>query len=273
MKKFLAVLLSVLVFLPILTTSSFALHSFSVPENACVCGFIYKVNGKAFFSSYEAIDELIETGKTTVYLPMECEGEDVVIRYLLPYREYEGGYAYCITDAVVPGSSFCEIIPKGWNDVCRYTIYFVCSEEAEYDYERQIGTSDYVDYAGYLISLKRAVFLSQDEIDASFNEEVIYIKDEALEELSFLDVDEFYFAIGGNNVGGGFDGVEIIYFYEDGDGTRHEIYINDFKKVRITEKNFIYMMQRFIDEIFLKELEDFFFRLVNLLMSKYLIKN
>lgn len=181
MKKFLATLLSVLTIISMFTIGSSAYHEFFITEHDYIYGFVYEIDGKAFFSSDNAIEELRETGKTTVYLPMECEGKGVSIRTM----GFGGSLGFGIPGSWVGSNSE--------NKEC--IVDFVCSEEAEYDYERQIGYVSGLKYLGYCIGGIRMMFLSQDELETCLKDGVVYIEDLFLKQQEFTNAGNSFLII------------------------------------------------------------------------------
>ncbi len=187
MKKIIALLLTVFVMLPIFSISSFAYHTFTLAEGDYRLCYIYFVDGKAFLSSDKAMSELNQTGKTTVFLPAECEGKDIYFSKLSFTPLFSLGY---YNDGKLPWSAQFNYQESMDEEIVNYSVDFVCSENAQYDYDRQIGTSDSLSYVGYSLNNTRFMFLSQDELDTALNIGEIYIEDAYLRENPITDINE-----------------------------------------------------------------------------------
>lgn len=226
MKKILALLLVLVVIIPMFTMGSFAFHEFYVEENDCNAGFVYIIDGKAFFSSNEAMSELKQTGRTTIYLPSECEEKSVYIKGVSRFCDYWGS-EYKVSETC----SFLAREGYAPDTVVTYYVDFVCSENAEYDYKRQIGTSDYIKFAGYSMDDTRVVFFSQKELDTVLNNGEIYIEDAYLKENPFsteINSQDRYASFCDASYSGsmGTNGRYFVYELDFGDGTTCNILVN-----------------------------------------------
>ena len=233
MKKILALLLVLLVMIPMFTMGSFAFHEFYVEENYCNAGFVYIIDGKAFFSSKKAMSELKQTGRTTIYLPSECEGKNVYIKGVSRFWNY-WGYEFKVSET-------CFLMAREGGDPdieVTYYIDFVCSENVEYDYERQIGTSDYIKFAGYSTRDTRIVFFSQNELDTALNNGEVFIEDTYLKEnpfnTSISGSDKFNIIHEYDDIAGASattDGSCFVFEVELNDRTKHYIYVNLMERI------------------------------------------
>lgn len=225
MKKFISLLLVLMTIIPMFSICSFAFHEFKVEEEYCNAGFVYIIDGKAFFSSNEAMSELNQTGRTTIYLPLECEGKRVYIKGVSRFGDYFD------LEFELPETCYFWA-RKGYEPDTEVTYYidFVCSENAEYDYERQIGTSDYIKFAGYSMNDTRVIFFSQNELDNALNNGEIYIEDTYLKENPFpndLNFNKFNTFCDASFSGHyGTDGKSFVYQLDFGDGIKCGIFVN-----------------------------------------------
>ncbi len=230
MKKIIALLL-ILFIIPTFSITSFAYHAFSVAEKDYRACFVYAVDGKAFFSSDKTILELSQTGKTTIVLPAECEGKNIYLRRL---SNATGGLSF---ESKLPCVG--EFYYGDLNGGDKYIVDFVCSKNAQYDYERQIGHSESLHYVGYSLNNTRIMFLSQNEIDTALRNGEVYVEDTYLRENPLYNVDtDKYSCIFDNTISfsGKFDDSDFVYEIQCRDGTKYDIYI-------INDDTFTYKMQ------------------------------
>lgn len=228
MKKIISALLAALMFISVFATTSLAYLEKPLDEEKYNHAFLYEVDGMMFLSSEETVSELIENGSATIYLPTQVKGKNISV-HMIAYRHGRS----CGAIDPMPSTSFSIRYNIDTEKEYVHYINFVHSDDAQFDYAHQIGTSDYFSYLGYYSNSERIVFISQDEMDTLVSTGHLNINDENL--WVYDDVDFVLHTSATNKPCGGKMGtdnplvnrLELEYDFEYGDITHFEFFVNE----------------------------------------------